>query len=193
MAALQDLARGWKEDPETLPGSRTVRAHSDADIDVRRRRSRSWRSAGATIPTPRSLLERPPAPMRGRLCADGRRSGSWRAGSDDPETLPVPGGPRPTSDADPDVRRRRSRCWRGGWKRHPETPPFLKERARSDEDNVVRRAAVQELARGWKGHPETLPFLGRPRPLRCRRRCADGGGPGVGAGLEGRPPTRYPP
>ena len=74
---MQELARGWKEDAETLPWLKE-RARSDEDEDVRsaavQELARGWKEDAETLPAAEGTRH---APMQTRLCGV-RRCRSWR-------------------------------------------------------------------------------------------------------------------
>ena len=156
-AALRELARGWKDDPETLPMLKD-RVRSDENIDVRRaviqELARGWKDDPETLPMLKDCV-RSDENIDVRRAAIQELARGWKG---DPGTLPWLKD-RARSDEDIDVRWKVVRELAGGWKDDPETLLWLKDRARSDENHIVRMVAVEELARGWKDDPETLPIL----------------------------------
>jgi predicted NACHT family NTPase len=156
-AALHQLARGWKEDPETLLLVKD-RARSDESIAVRwaavQELARGWKEDSETLPW-----------LKDRARSDEDNYVRWtavealaRGWKEDPETLPWLKD-RARSDEDNYVRWAALQELARGWKEDPETLPFLKDRARSDESDDVRMTALQELARGWKEDPEVRDLL----------------------------------
>ncbi|MBV8729698.1 MAG: HEAT repeat domain-containing protein [Acidobacteriia bacterium] len=156
-AAIQELARGWKNDPDTLPILKD-RARFDENSNVRYQAveglAREWKDDPDTLPI-----------LKDRACSDddpNMRSGVIqdlaRGWKDDPDTLPILKD-RACSDEYPGVRLTAVRELARGWKDDPDTLPIVKDRARSDEHEVVRLVAVQELVRAWKYDPDTLPIL----------------------------------
>jgi predicted NACHT family NTPase len=156
-AAIQELARGWKGDPETLPLLKD-RARSDENYDVRmaavRELARGWKDDPKTLPWLKDRA-RSNEDDAVAMAAVQELARGWK---DDPETLPLLKD-RARSDEDRDARTAAVRELARGWKDDPETLPLLKDRARSDEDFAVRVTAVRELARGWKDDLGTLTLL----------------------------------
>jgi predicted NACHT family NTPase len=150
-AAVQELARGWKDDPETLPILKE-RARTDDDRAVRsaavQELARGWKDDPETLPI---LKERARTDENWdvRSAAVQELARGWK---DDPETLPWL-KERARADEDWDVRSAAVQELARGWKDDPETLPILKERAHADESEDVRRAAAQQLLRGWKESP----------------------------------------
>ena len=155
--AVQELARGWKDDPGTLPLLQD-RARNDYDSDVRRAAvqelARSWKDAPGTLPL-----------LQDRACKD--KSGGVRGVAvrelvrgwkDNPGTLPWLQD-LTRNDDDSDVRVVAVQELARGWKDDPGTLPLLQDHARNDDDSDVRVAAVRELVCGWKDDSGTLPWL----------------------------------
>ncbi|MGA2147296.1 MAG: HEAT repeat domain-containing protein [Bryobacteraceae bacterium] len=156
-AAVQELARGWKDDPETLPLLKDC-ARSDGDGAVRfaavQELARGWKDDPETLP----LLK-----DRARFDKDNNvRSAAVqelaRGWKDDFEKLPLLRD-RARLDEDHAVRSAAVQELARGWKDDPETLSWLTDRTRYDESDHVRAAALHELARGWKDDPETLALL----------------------------------
>jgi GTPase SAR1 family protein len=157
MAAVEELARGWKDDAETLPIVKE-RARSDERPDVRRaavqKLAQTWKDDAETLPILKERA-RSDADPSVRNAAVHELARGWK---EDTETLPwVKECAR--SNKHFDVRTAAVQELARGWKENAETLSILKQRARSDEHFVVRMAAVQELARGWKKDGETLPWV----------------------------------
>jgi len=154
-SALQELVRGWREDPETLAILKTL-AQSDEDWFVRqsalRALARGWKEDAETLAILKTLAQS----NRDALCEVAVRelAGGWR---EDPETLAI----LKTLAQSNRVPLRKVAVLElaRGWREDPETLVILKTRAQSDEDRGVRRSAVLELAQGWREDPETLTIL----------------------------------
>ena len=157
MAAVQELARGWKDDTEALPWLKE-RARSDENYAVRmvavQELARGWKDDAETLPW-----------LKERVCRDENydvRTAAVqelaREWKDDAETLPIL---KERARSDENFVVRWAAVWElaRGWKDDAETLPILKERACSDENYAMRRVAVQELARGWKNDGEMLHWL----------------------------------
>ncbi|BDC51565.1 hypothetical protein F183_A38800, partial [Bryobacterales bacterium F-183] len=156
-AAVQELARGWKDDPDTLPLLKD-RVRSDEDGDVRAAAvlalARDWRDDPDTLPLLKDRA-RVDDSLAVQLAVVQELARGWK---DDPDTLPwlkdcarVDGSFAMQLAAVQELAR--------GWRDDPDTLPWLKDCARSDDKYAVRLAAVQELARGWRDDPDTLPLL----------------------------------
>jgi predicted NACHT family NTPase len=156
-AALQELARGWKDDPDTLPLLKD-RAAKDDNSGVRQAAlqelARGWRGDPDTLAR---LKERAAndSDWAVRRAATQELARGWR---DDAHTLQSlkdsaandhPGALRQT--ALQELAR--------GWKDDADTLPMLKDRAANDDSERVRQTALQELARGWKDDADTLRVL----------------------------------
>ena len=156
-AVVQELARGWKDDPDTLPWLKE-RAAQDENGDVRQAAvqalARGWKDDPDILPW---LKERATQDSNSavREAAVRELARGWK---DDPATLPLL-KKRAVKDGSEYVRYAAVQELARGWKTDPDTLPLLKERATQDDNGSVRRAAMQELARGWKDDPDTLPLL----------------------------------
>jgi HEAT repeat protein len=156
-AAVQELARGWKDDPETLTQLKD-RARSDGDAYVRQAAvqelARGWKDDPETLP----LLKDRALSDRYAVVRYAAVRGLARGWKEEPETLPWLKD-RARLDEDWPVREVAAQEIARGWKDNSETLLWLKDHARSDEHPEVRQVALRELARGWKDDPETLPLL----------------------------------
>jgi predicted NACHT family NTPase len=156
-AAVQELARGWKDDPDTLPWVK-VCARSGKFKDVRwtlvEELARGWKDDPDTLPLLKDRVLSDES-YEVRSVAVRELARGWK---DDPDTLPLLKDCA-RSDRSYAVRRAAVQELARGWKDDPDTFPLLKERACSDSDTAVRMAAVKGLARGSKDDPDTLPLL----------------------------------
>ncbi len=156
-AAVRELARSWKEEPETLPWLKD-RARSDEDGSVRQAAvqelARGWKEDPQTPPL---LKERARSDEHWsvRQAAVQELARGWK---EDPQT-PAWLKACARSDKHSSVRQAAVQELARGWREDPQTLPWLKACARSDKHRRMRQAAMQELARGWKEDPETLPLL----------------------------------
>ena len=118
-----------------------------------RRRSRSWRGAGRTMPRRCPSSRNAPAPMRNsgvRMTAVHELAQGWK---DMPRRCRCSrNAPAPMNDYR--VRRRRSRSWRGAGKTMPRRCRILQERARSDDENLV---CGGRRSRSWRGAGRRMP------------------------------------
>ena len=155
--AVEELARGWKDDPEVLLWLKE-RAVSDPDNDVRRaavqQLARGWKDDPEVLPLLKERAVGDPDNSV-RAAAVQQLARGWK---DDPEVLPML-KERAVGDPDNSVRAAAMLELAIGWKDDSEVLPMLKERAVGDPDNVVRMVAVLELARDWKDDPEVLAML----------------------------------
>ncbi len=155
--AVQELARGWRDDPDTLPWLKE-RAARDQNEYVRQAAvqelARGWKDDPDTLPW---LKERAARDQNSsvRQAAVQELARGWK---DNPGTLPWL-KELAARDQNEDVCSAAVQELARGWKDDPDTLPWLKERAARDQNASVRQAAVQELARGWKDNPGTLPWL----------------------------------
>ena len=154
--AVQKIARGWKDDPETLPLLKEW-ARSDDDSlfrQVVQEIALACKDDPETLP----LLKEWARSDDDSDVQEAAVQEILRAWKDGPEILSI---------LQQSVRFNHNLYIRGaavqeiarGWKDDPETLPLLKEWVRSDDNSSVRRAAVQEIARWWKDDSETLPIL----------------------------------
>ncbi len=156
-AAVRELARGWRTDPDTLPFLKD-RARNDQNWYVHRAAvqelARGWRTDPDTLPF---LKDRARNDQDGdvRQAAVQELARGWRT---DPDTLPFLRD-RARNDQHWDVRRAAVVELARGWPTDPDTLPLLKDRVRNDQNEYVHRAAVVELARGWRTDADTLPLL----------------------------------
>ena len=156
-AAVRELARGWRTDPDTLALLKD-RARNDEHGDVRRAAvqelARGWRTDPDTLPFLKDRA-RNDEDEGVRWAAVEELARGWRT---DPDTLPFLKD-RARNDERGDVRQAAVQELARGWRTDADTLAFLKDCVRNDEHGDVRRPAVQELARGWRTDPDTLPFL----------------------------------
>jgi len=156
-AAVQAIAQGWHDDPETLPLLKD-RAVNDQDNAVRyaavQAIAQGWHDDPETLPL---LKDRAVNDQDNdvRYAAVQAIAQGWH---DDPETLPLLKD-RAVNDQNNAVRRAAVQAIAQGWHDDPETLPLLKDWVVNDQDNDVRYAAVQAIAQGWHDDPETLPLL----------------------------------
>jgi hypothetical protein len=156
-AAMQELARGWKDDPEVLAWLQDLarrEEHPYLRMTAIQELARGWKD------DPDILLllqdrarqeERPDV----RSVAIRELARGWK---DDPGVLSLLRD-HARRDEHSDVRSAAIRELARGWKDDPGVLPWLQDRARQDEHPDVRMAAIGELARGWKDDPGVLPWL----------------------------------
>ncbi|BDI16772.1 hypothetical protein ANSO36C_25740 [Nostoc cf. commune SO-36] len=128
--AIQELARGWKDDPDTLSILKSLVQAFHYGED----KYRENRSAYAAI----------------QELARG-----WK---DDSDTLPMLKSLTQFSE-DTSIQTMAVRELARGWKDDPDTLPMLKSLAQSSNDWVVQSTVLQELAQGWKNQLNILSFL----------------------------------
>ncbi|MDI9394795.1 MAG: HEAT repeat domain-containing protein, partial [Euryarchaeota archaeon] len=155
-SAVQELARGWHEDTETLNIIKQ-RATNDEDNDVRstsiRELAQGWHDdPEALVITKQRATNDESRNVRGTAVLELARG--WH---DDTETLNII-KERATNDEDSTVRRTAVQELARGWPEDPDTLNIIK-RATNDEERFVRSTAVLELARGWPEDPETLNII----------------------------------
>lgn len=157
--AIRLLARGWKDDPETLPWLKGRHlAIADESSAVREAAvqevARGWKDDPETLPWLKARATKD-QDWNVRITAMLEILRNWR---DNPGTLPWFKG-RAEHDADNILRRWAIQQVARGWKDDPETLPWLKSRALHDKSEHVRMTAMQELAHGWKEDPRVQDFL----------------------------------
>ncbi len=151
------LAKGWRDDPQTLPLVRDG-AVNDGDEDVRsaavRALAEHFRDDPQTLPL-----------VRDRAVNDAHedaRSAAVRALDehfrDDPQTLLLVHD-RAVNDAHEDVRSAAVSALVEHFHDDPQTLPLVRDRAVNDVHEDVRSAAVRALAEYWRDDPQTLPLV----------------------------------
>jgi hypothetical protein len=157
MAAVRELARGWKHDADTLPWLKD-RTCADESMDVRmaavEELARGWKNDPDTVPLLKDYARADEDAFVRWTTLDELARG-WK---DDPDTLLFLKD-RARADKHIHVRSLILQELARGWKDGPDTLPFLKDRVGVDEDGYVRSVALRELTRGWKDDPDTLLFL----------------------------------
>jgi len=159
-AAVQELARGWKDDPGTLPLVQGVALYDSHD-EVRQAAvdelTRGWKDDPGTLPLVQNLLGYEGF-VRPRLGASQLAVVELTRGWMNDVGI--------SSLAKERVRYGRERERRSAvqelardWKDDPGTLPLLQNLARIDEDFSLRQLAVEELTRSWKDDLGTLPLL----------------------------------
>ena len=161
-AAVQELARGWPNDPEILPWLKECArvAGNDESWLIRQlaaeELARGWPGDPETPPLLKDLARNDEDnDVRGtalELLARG-----WAT---DPEVLPMlrEGA---LKDKHYSVRRTAVQELSRTWYQDPDIPLLFKELAQRDGNYHVRQTAVQELARRWPNSPDTLRWLFR--------------------------------
>jgi len=157
-AAVQELARGWPEDPATLPWLKE-RTRLDEVRDVRRAAiselAHGWRTDGDTQLVLQESAHGDPDEFVRAEAIRGLAFG-WKA---DSATLSLLQESARWGIADL-FRAVALRALVRYWKDDPETLSIVRETAaRLSRSYVERRAAIQELAWVWKDDPETLKWL----------------------------------
>lgn len=156
-AAVEALARGWKDDPGTRP-LLIDRAYNDEDEDVRRAAvqslARGWKDDPETLPLLKGRVRFDEDGLV-RVAAVSALAQDWNV---DPEILPFLKD-LVQNDEDEFVRSEAVTALARRWKEDPEILSFLKECACEDEDFGVRLASIDALARGWMDDLEILSFL----------------------------------
>src|SRR5271157_643788 len=156
-AAVQELARGWRTDPDTLPFLKDL-VRNDRHWEVRvtavEELARGWRTDADTLPFLKDLV-RNDQDWDVRATAVRELARGWRT---DADTLPILKD-HVRNDGEEYVRGTAVEELARGWRTDADTLLILKDRARNDEHEYVRLAAVEELARGWRTDADTLPIL----------------------------------
>ena len=156
-AAMHELVRGWKDDPETLVIVRSL-ARSDTDLSVQsdavKELARRWKDDPDTLALIKTLISARKHTFVERTAVQELARG-WK---DDPETLALL-----KALAQPDtyyyLRAVAVEELARGWKSEAETYPWLISVIRSSSDSYVRRFAVHALAENWRRDAMTLQVL----------------------------------
>jgi hypothetical protein len=150
-AAVQELARGWKDDPETLPFLKGL-AVSDANYSLQeaviQELSRGWRDDPEILLLLKNLALS--GFWTGRRAAVRELARGW---SDDPETLPLL-KQSARSDPDNDVQETAVEELARGWEQDPEVLLLLKDLVSTAQYSNVQSAARKELMRRSNDDPE---------------------------------------
>jgi hypothetical protein len=156
-AAIRELARGWKDDPETLALIKH-RASPGEDATVRKAAIQELVRGWTTHPDLLSLLQdfaRSGEHWSYRMTAVQDLSHTW---NNDAKTL-ILLKEVASSDEHAYVQQAAVEGIAHHWKRDPGTLPWLIEFSRSDEHLFVRPHVIRELARGWPDHQKVLSLL----------------------------------
>ena len=163
VAALEALAAGWHDDPETAELIR-ARATGDGAWYVRREAVRLL-AAGWHDQATRDVLDQratgDPDPEV-RSAAVRALATGWRDADTAELLIHIGAGTQPSGMAGEkhaDVRATAVQALAAGWHDDPRTAPWLWERATHGEQPKVRTAAVQALAAGWHDHLRIEPWL----------------------------------
>lgn len=166
-AAIQELARGWKDHPETLPLLNRLIDSPDAwpvrDVAMQEFAT-GWRDEQETFPW---LM---------RLAGSGGDTQALTAAlhilargwKDHPDTLPLVKAIACSSD-DQSGQFAAMQVLARTWPEHPESRLIVAQLATTCQDVYLRSRSTLELGRNWPDHPETLNTLLRiarwdPRP-----------------------------
>ena len=150
-AAIQELARGWHDGPETLSILKMATNDFVVRIIAIEELARGWHDDLETL----NILKK--ATTDGdfiiKRVAIEELARGWH---DDPETLDIL--KRITNDSYNFVRKTAIQELARGWHDDTETLNILKK-ALTDDDFFVKMTAIEELARGWHDDTETLNIL----------------------------------
>jgi len=155
--AVQELARGWHEDPETLNIIKQ-RGMTDEDVSVRSTAVQELAHGWHDDPETLHLIKEWATKDENAFVRQSAVQELARGWHDDPETLHLI-KEWATKDENAFVRSAAVQELAYGWHDDPETLHLIKEWATKDGDTFVRKVAVQELARGWHDDPETLHLI----------------------------------
>ena len=152
-AALMELARGWRDEPNTLSLVKMLSLEDDKP-SVRRAAihelARGWRDHLDTFPSLKThAIEDDKAPVRQAALQELARR--WK---EIPEIL---GFLKERSSADDDllVRQVALQEVARGWRDDPQTLAWLIDRSETMDPVGIQWAAVQEVARGWPSEVDT--------------------------------------
>jgi predicted NACHT family NTPase len=155
--AVQELARGWRDDPEIATCLKQV-IKKDENWSVRyaalQAFARGRQDDSETLSLLKETAERDYSGTV-RQAAVQEMARGWK---DNPSVLKWLKH-HAINDSVSLVRFTALQDLAKGWKDDPETLSILKELAADDDKENVRQAAVQELARGWQNNPSVLSFL----------------------------------
>ena len=158
-SALQELARGWKEDPETLSIVK-ARAQFDADSVVRRIALRKLatplKDDTETLNLFLASSESDPDPAVRRAAVEALAHGSKEEVKIS-EWLKA----RIDVEVDSDVRRALLHALARNYKDHPQTYAFLQQRAEFHRSATQRQEAIEELVTSFRQNPKVFHFFGR--------------------------------
>ncbi|MDZ8140634.1 MAG: HEAT repeat domain-containing protein, partial [Nostoc sp. DedQUE04] len=156
-AAVQELAKNFKDDPETKTFLKQ-RATQDHNYNVRRAAVQELAKNFKDDPETKTFLKQRATQDHNYNVRRAAVQELAKNFKDDPETKTFL-KQRATQDHNYNVRRAAVQELAKNFKDDPETKTFLKQRATQDDSYNVRRAAVQELAKNFKDDPETKTFL----------------------------------
>jgi hypothetical protein len=164
--AVLELARRWKDDPDTLPCLKD-RAAKDDHPEVRHAAvlelALGWKDDPDALPMFEDYISKD---LNKSLRVEAMLRLA-RIRKDDPDTL-LWLKDRAANDGSGSVRRAAVRELARGWKDDPDTLPWLKDCAVKDESPAageyewmggMRGAAIEAIFRGWPDDPGTLPLL----------------------------------
>ena len=158
-AAVQELARGWKDDPSTL-GILEERARSDGNFAVRQAAvqelAREWKENPELLTLLKDRAQCDENYSVRRAAMQELARGAWK---DDDGTLPWLKDKARFVLEDSQVRSAVLQELVRGWKDDADTLSLVMDLACSNEDQDVVSTAVRELARGWKLDSRTLQCL----------------------------------
>ncbi|MGI8503680.1 MAG: HEAT repeat domain-containing protein, partial [Hassallia sp.] len=156
VTALQKLARGWKDDPDTLLMLKNLAVssnHNFGQVTALQELARGWKDDPDTLPMVKNLAVSSNHNFV-QVTALQELARGWK---DDPDTLPMLKMLLSSSDNSVHVTALQELAQ--GWKDDPDTLPMLKALALSNDKNVNKRVVIEELARGWKDDPYILSIL----------------------------------
>ncbi|MDA1313167.1 MAG: HEAT repeat domain-containing protein [Acidobacteria bacterium] len=157
VGAVQELARGWKSDPDTIVRLKQ-RAAEDDFWQVRQAAvqelARGWKADPNTVIWLKQRTTRDDH-WAVRQAAVQELARGFES---DPETLALL-KQRVTEDYQYPVRQAAIQELARGWKSDPDTVVLLKQRAAEDVSREVRWQALVDLVRGFKDDPDTVALL----------------------------------
>jgi GTPase SAR1 family protein len=164
---VQELAFGWRGDPEVLNWLITVPGHDPSKqvrTEVVNALATSWKNELKTLPALKHFVTNDESVSVRTAALTGIVRG-WNEVPDVLEWLKAISAQGAALHIRTECVRAVARTWRN----HIQTLKWLQARALSDPDSHVQGAAVREIALGWEGNPEVLRWLmehvtGHPSP-----------------------------
>ena len=157
IAAIQELARNWKDDPETVLIMKE-RIQSDENTKIRTTALQELAHGWKDDPDIFDWLKALAQDDKNKDIRESAGRELVRGWKDNPETLSVLKHVFQNDD-NHNVRSMAVQELAHGWKDDSNTLPIIRHRVKNDESSNVRDIALQELARGWKNDPDTLPII----------------------------------
>ncbi len=160
ITAVQKLAQGWKDDPDTLPILKNLITSNSNDFvkdTAVQELARGWKDDPDTLPMLKTLLSSSNNSVQVTALEELARG--WK---DDPDTLPMLKALALSNDENINkiaVIRELAR----GWKDDPDILSILKTCLESENDSfmkdMLRETLMEELIQGWQPNPDIYDFI----------------------------------